>query len=125
MAFVGVQFEDDGTIALISTSWLTPRKTETFWPPHKTQEKYVIALMKHEIPEDRWTLFQIKRSFLECGSGSCSDTADDRKQATPTNVSDCNELQGNIICENPVTATKNDSLENPESNSSLSDDPAE
>lgn len=58
-------------------------------------------------------------------SGIRSDAADDRKQATPTNVSDCKELPENIISENPVTATKNDSLENPESNPSLSDDPAE
>uniref|UniRef100_T1JKG2 Uncharacterized protein n=1 Tax=Strigamia maritima TaxID=126957 RepID=T1JKG2_STRMM len=57
-------------------------------------------------------------------SGSCSDAADDHQQAIPTNVSDCNELPENIISENPVTALKNDSLENPESNSSLSDDPA-
>ena len=58
-------------------------------------------------------------------SGSYDDAADDRQQATPTNVSDCNELPENIISENPVTATRNDSLENPESNSSLSDNPAE
>ncbi|KAF2895590.1 hypothetical protein ILUMI_10585 [Ignelater luminosus] len=46
--FVGVEFED-GAVALVNATWLTPRKKEIQWPPYKTQFEYNKALLKAEV----------------------------------------------------------------------------
>lgn len=73
MAFTGVQFadDDDGTVALVRTSWLTPRKTEVFWPPYKTQEQFNKSLKKGDLPSECWTTYKISRIFFDSGKGVC------------------------------------------------------
>ncbi|CAH0546897.1 unnamed protein product [Brassicogethes aeneus] len=65
-SFIGVQFEEEGNIALISSNWLTPRKTETFWPPYKGRDRYTKALLKHCAPEPDWPFYKVKRVFFKC-----------------------------------------------------------
>lgn len=61
---LGVQFIEDGkNIALISSSWLIPRKTEAYWPPYKSQYKYEQSLKKGEIPTNEWSLYKIDILF--------------------------------------------------------------
>lgn len=70
MPFAGIEFEDadGGDVALINTSWLTPRKREVFWPPFKHQWQFDKAVKTGMPPEENtWHLFSIKRSFFEVG----------------------------------------------------------
>lgn len=67
MAYVLVEFEDGG-VAVVAKSWLTPRKKEVFWPPVKQQthyDRYVKDLI--EADTDHWKLHGIKRVFYETG----------------------------------------------------------
>ncbi|XP_031335035.1 uncharacterized protein LOC116164914 [Photinus pyralis] len=66
MPFIGVQFEEGETIAIVNKSWLTPRKQEVFWPPYRTQEQYYRSLKNHEAPsETTWKLYKVSRIFFE------------------------------------------------------------
>ncbi|XP_032677065.1 uncharacterized protein LOC116846839 [Odontomachus brunneus] len=56
----------EGSLAVINTNWLTPRKTQVFWPPYKNITTFNKALKKHEeINEEKWTLYGIQRIFYE------------------------------------------------------------
>ncbi|KAK4880406.1 hypothetical protein RN001_008552 [Aquatica leii] len=66
--FVGVEFHDDegGGLALINEKWLTPRKNQTWWPPHKHSDKLNKSLRKGDTPQtDTWKLYKLKRSFFK------------------------------------------------------------
>lgn len=68
MAYVGVEFSENGSIGLVRSSWLTPLKQEVFWPPFKTTSAFNKALVSFEEPDlDEWKIYGIKRSFFECG----------------------------------------------------------
>lgn len=68
MAYVGVEFTENGSVGLVHCSWLTPLKQEVFWPPYKTTNLFNKALANAEAPNQAtWKLFNIKRSFFECG----------------------------------------------------------
>ncbi|KAF5276984.1 hypothetical protein FQR65_LT16108 [Abscondita terminalis] len=67
-SYIGVEFaEDSGAgMALVCSSWLTPRKTKVFWPPHKTYEQYNKALKNNDEPvENEWKLFKINKRLFE------------------------------------------------------------
>ncbi|XP_031350195.1 uncharacterized protein LOC116178316 isoform X2 [Photinus pyralis] len=67
MAFVGVEFTENGTVGLVHSSWFTPFKREVFWPPYKTSNTFNRALTNAEEPDQsNWTLHAVKRSFFEC-----------------------------------------------------------
>jgi len=70
MAFVGIEFGScGGGVALVHSSWLTPRKQEVFWPPFKQQSQFNKALTKGTSPEEStWQLYPVKRSFFEIGT---------------------------------------------------------
>ncbi|CAG9769996.1 unnamed protein product [Ceutorhynchus assimilis] len=65
--FVGIQFTeaDGGTISLVHEKWLTPRKKEVWWPPHKQHEVFVKSLRKGETPNEQWSLFKVEKSFFQ------------------------------------------------------------
>lgn len=68
--FTVVQFDDKSgaSLAVISTSWMTPRKKEVFWPPYKSTTTFKKALKKHEeVNEGKWTLYGVQRIFYETG----------------------------------------------------------
>lgn len=69
--FVGIEcLEKNGEnkLALVNKKWLTPKKSEVFWPPYKTQEKHDKALKKsEELNEDSSTLYTVIRCFFETG----------------------------------------------------------
>lgn len=72
MAYVIVQFDekDGGSISVVHKTWLTPRKTEVYWPPYKKQSRFERALLKAEpVDMKKWELFKIKRTF--CALGTC------------------------------------------------------
>ncbi|GLV33400.1 hypothetical protein CBL_20145, partial [Carabus blaptoides fortunei] len=66
-AFTGVQFADENgdTVALVRTSWLTPRKTEVFWPPYKTQEQFNKSLKEADLPSECWKTYKISQIFFD------------------------------------------------------------
>ncbi|CAH0546626.1 unnamed protein product [Brassicogethes aeneus] len=70
MAFIGVEFtkeEDGGGLGIVHYKWLTPRKSECFWPPFKTQTKYEKVLKQGTSPdEQQWKLYKVHRVFFEC-----------------------------------------------------------
>ncbi|KAK4885230.1 hypothetical protein RN001_001501 [Aquatica leii] len=56
----------ESRLAIVNNKWLTPKKSEVFWPPYKTQERYNKSLKKSETPdEEKWTLYSIRRTFFE------------------------------------------------------------
>ncbi|KAJ8910560.1 hypothetical protein NQ315_008945 [Exocentrus adspersus] len=48
MAYVVVEFTEGGTLAVVFNEWLTPRKSEVFWPPYEDQKKYNRALKEKQ-----------------------------------------------------------------------------
>lgn len=77
MAFVGIEFASDcgGGVALVHSTWLTPRKKQAYWPPYKKQNLFDKALKTGEAPEDSWQLYSVKRSFFEIGRHLCRYTS--------------------------------------------------
>ncbi|KAK4886522.1 hypothetical protein RN001_002793 [Aquatica leii] len=65
MDFVGVQFSQDGGLAVVHEKWLTPRKTEVYWPPCKKQHDYDKLLKCGDEPKDHWQLFSISKLYFE------------------------------------------------------------
>lgn len=71
MAFIGVEFKasEGGGLAIVRSSWLTPRKSKVFWPPYRTQDLYNKALVKGEEPEKNWITYSVTRTYFQCGEG--------------------------------------------------------
>ncbi|KAB0798550.1 hypothetical protein PPYR_09543 [Photinus pyralis] len=67
MAYAGVEFADDNAVALICSSWLTPRKKHLYWPPYQSQDLYDKALRKNEHHVESWVQYSINRCFFFCG----------------------------------------------------------
>lgn len=67
--FVGIQFseKDGGGIALVHRKWLTPRKSEVWWPPFKQQDHFNKSIKKGESPNESWTLYGVVKAFFEEG----------------------------------------------------------
>lgn len=65
--FVVIQFDEEGGngLAVIHTKWLTPRKTEVFWPPFKDSSLFNKALKQGQEIDDKWKLYSIKKKFFE------------------------------------------------------------
>lgn len=66
--FMVVEFEEGegGGIAIVRNSWLTPRKKEVFWPPHKQSSQFTKTLMQDDpIDPETWSIYKIKRCFYE------------------------------------------------------------
>ncbi|XP_077270984.1 uncharacterized protein LOC143902160 isoform X2 [Temnothorax americanus] len=66
--FTVIQFDEksDADLAVVSSTWLTPRKREVFWPPYKNTSSYNKALKKHEQPDEKkWTLYEVQKIFYE------------------------------------------------------------
>lgn len=70
MTFVGVEFMNDAGIAVVRSSWLTPLKTEVYWPPKQSLKKFNKVLISDEsVPDEgNWTLYPISRIFFETGN---------------------------------------------------------
>lgn len=67
MAFVGVEFPENGLIGLVHSSWFTPLKQNVLWPPYRTSAAFNRALTQCEEPdENNWKLSGVKRIFFEC-----------------------------------------------------------
>uniref|UniRef100_A0A1Y1K5M7 DUF4806 domain-containing protein n=1 Tax=Photinus pyralis TaxID=7054 RepID=A0A1Y1K5M7_PHOPY len=75
-AFNVVQFEekDGSSVAIVHREWLTPRKTEVFWPPHKRSASFYKCLRDGETVQSDWKLYKIKKIFYSC------DDYDDAKE---------------------------------------------
>ncbi|KAK4878757.1 hypothetical protein RN001_011263 [Aquatica leii] len=65
MDLVGVQFSQDGGLAVVHEKWLTPRKTEVYWPPCKQQHDYDKLLKCGDEPKHHWQLFSISKLYFE------------------------------------------------------------
>lgn len=66
LSFLGIQFSDDDSIAIVSKAWLTPRKQEVLWPPIKKNKEILMLLQSNSEPSADWPVFGIKRCFFEC-----------------------------------------------------------
>ncbi|KAK9693880.1 hypothetical protein QE152_g33915 [Popillia japonica] len=69
MTYVGVEFDNEGGISLVHSSWLTPLKREVYWPPKQTKKNFLKLLNNdQDVPEDgSWKLHMVKRIFFETG----------------------------------------------------------
>ncbi|CAG9858176.1 unnamed protein product [Phyllotreta striolata] len=69
MAFVLVEFDKDdgGGVAVVHSSWLTPRKNESFWPPYKEQHQFDKALKNGcTVNTETWRIYKLNKIFYEC-----------------------------------------------------------
>lgn len=71
--YVGVKFiGEEEDLAIVNKKWLTPRKSEVFWPPYKQQRDYEKALKSGELPvEGVWELYGINKCYFESGKCKC------------------------------------------------------
>ncbi|KAF5276444.1 hypothetical protein FQA39_LY14633 [Lamprigera yunnana] len=53
----------DLSVAIIREEWLTPRKTETFWPPYKHSVDYQRCLSGKEVVNDKWPIYNIIKHY--------------------------------------------------------------
>lgn len=60
-----VEFSDN-SVGIINSSWLTPRKKETFWPPTKDQKQYYKILRNPDPDFTDWKLYEV-RCLYESG----------------------------------------------------------
>lgn len=58
---------EDGSMGIVHEKWLTPLKKEAFWPPFKQTTKYNKCLLDGTIPDEKWRLCGIKRTFYTSG----------------------------------------------------------
>lgn len=66
MAFVGIEFGDNGGVSLVNVAWLTPLKRGVYWPPTKGFVK--LLQTGEDPPEDgTWKLHKVKRQFFQTG----------------------------------------------------------
>ncbi|KAJ8940889.1 hypothetical protein NQ318_004588 [Aromia moschata] len=66
MAFVLIEFSasEGGGISIVHNEWMSPRKTEVYWPPYKEQSQFNRALKRGEkVNTETWKLFKIARCF--------------------------------------------------------------
>lgn len=61
-----VQFEDE-SLGIIREEWLTPRKRQCLWPPHKIISKFNKCLISQAVPDENWPVYSIQRTFYETG----------------------------------------------------------
>jgi len=66
MSFVIIEFDDGGGVAIVRSTWLTPRKREVFWPPTKDQKTFnkILENIAHADTE-KWKLYPILRCLFE------------------------------------------------------------
>ncbi|KAL4710448.1 hypothetical protein ACJJTC_008850 [Scirpophaga incertulas] len=60
-----VQFKDNdgGTLSIVNSEWLTPRKNEVYWPPVKGTKAFERLLTCS--PNEKWHLYGVQRVFCE------------------------------------------------------------
>lgn len=56
-----------GGLGLVREEWLTPRKKECFWPPHKLSFQFNKALCEGQAPEANWPMCESEREFYCTG----------------------------------------------------------
>ncbi|KAL4704914.1 hypothetical protein ACJJTC_005702 [Scirpophaga incertulas] len=63
-----VQFKDNdgGTLSIVNSEWLTPRKNEVYWPPVKGTKAFERLLTCS--PNEKWHLYGVQRVFCETDS---------------------------------------------------------
>ncbi|KAK4886894.1 hypothetical protein RN001_003165 [Aquatica leii] len=64
--FVLLEFREhnqDTTVGVVHSSWLTPKKKEAYWPAYKNQSAFDKAILKGEPVGNKWELFTVKRIF--------------------------------------------------------------
>ncbi|KAJ8934549.1 hypothetical protein NQ318_004979 [Aromia moschata] len=100
MAFVLIEFSasEGGGISIVHNEWMSPRKTEVYWPPYKEQSQFNRALKRGEkVNTETWKLFKIARCFYS----SVSEFKNMRKQIM-MRVSSCVLEKSNREFMNPL-----------------------
>lgn len=66
--FTVVEFQNEQitSVAVINSCWLTPRKTETFWPPTKDPKKFQNVLKISDPNFSNWSIYKV-RCLYETG----------------------------------------------------------
>lgn len=68
MAYVLIEFEDGGGVAVVRKTWITPRKKEVFWPPLKDQKTFDKILETTKYPDtEKWKVYSILKCLYETG----------------------------------------------------------
>ncbi|CAH1102781.1 unnamed protein product [Psylliodes chrysocephalus] len=84
--------KDGGGLAVVSDTWLTPRKKQVYWPPYKDNGQFRKALTKgEEVNSETWKLYDIHRTFYECDDYAKACIKLKKAQVTSDIQSDENE----------------------------------
>lgn len=62
-----IEGNDDNSLAIIHSQWLTPRKGEVLWPPVKTQDNFNKLLRKGEHSTEKWNIYKIRKILFITG----------------------------------------------------------
>ncbi|XP_071560399.1 uncharacterized protein [Temnothorax nylanderi] len=71
-----IEFDDGVTLA--AEKWLTPRKTQCYWPPYNSKSRTLKAVETQEDVSENWSLYKIKKIFASTktfkrGKEKCSE----------------------------------------------------
>ncbi|XP_041977490.1 uncharacterized protein LOC121731881 [Aricia agestis] len=58
-----VEFSEDDSVAIVRSSWISPTKKHSAWPPFKNSEKIKKCLTGTILDDDTWNVFGIRRIF--------------------------------------------------------------
>lgn len=62
-----VEFTTDGSVSVVRTEWISPKKREVFWPPEKDPTKFEKLLTKGKEITSDWKLYDIAQEFFDTG----------------------------------------------------------
>ncbi|KAF2892269.1 hypothetical protein ILUMI_13910 [Ignelater luminosus] len=65
--FAVIEFDEScgAGVAVVRNEWLTPRKRECFWPPHKDSSKFQKIIKQGSDITETWQLYSVSRVFYE------------------------------------------------------------
>lgn len=69
MSYVLIEFDDGGgSVVVVRSTWLTPRKREVFWPPVKDQKTFdkILESTVHAHTAT-WKLYAVQRCLFQTG----------------------------------------------------------
>ena len=75
--FVVVEFCEEAisTIEIVPELWLIRATSESWWPPHKSQQQFRLLVQTKDVPSNNWSKYKIKILFssgeMNCFLNNC------------------------------------------------------
>ena len=75
--YVVVEFCEEAipTIEVVPELWLIRATSESWWPPHKSQQQFRLLVQTKDVPSNNWSKYKIKILFssgkMNCFLNNC------------------------------------------------------